>query len=91
MEVAVDGTWVGDGVDVANVPVGVAPVVTGVETGVGALGVDTGVVGVITCVEANVGPGVGVSGACVGTGAKVSGVGDWVVVAQGQGSWPVTP
>ena len=36
MEVAVDCTWVGDGCGAVVVPVGVAPVVTGVDAGVGA-------------------------------------------------------
>ena len=56
MEVAVDGTWVGDGVDV---PGGVAPVVTGVDAGVGV-------------VAACVGAGGGVPGTWRGTGPMPS-------------------
>ena len=77
MEVAVDGTWVGYGVGVPDVPVDVALVIAGVDAGVdGACRLRR---------PPTLGPGVGVSGVCVETGVGGSGVGDWVVVASGAG------
>ena len=68
VDVAVDVTWVGDSVGSAAVPVGVAPGVTGVSADVD---------GVVVDVDAGLGPGVGISGACVGTrvGDAIAGVG----------------
>ena len=89
MEVSVDGTCVGYGVGVPDVPVGVALVATGVPVGVAPVvtGVDAGVDGVVVGVEAGVGPGVGIFGVCVETAVGGSGVfelvGNAVVAALG--------
>ena len=68
MEVAVDSSWVGDGVGSVAAPVGVAPGVAGVTADMGT---------VFVGVNAGMGPGVGVSGASVGTGVinSIAGVG----------------
>ena len=58
VDVNIDGTWVGDAVGVAVVPVGVA---------LGVVGVVAGVDGVVACVGAGVGSGVGGSGVWVGS------------------------
>ena len=89
MDVAVDGTWVGYGVGVPDVPVGVALVIAGVPVGVAPVvtGVDAGVDGVVVGVEAGVGPSVGIFGVCVETAVGGSGVfelvGNAVVTALG--------
>ena len=63
MEVAVDCSWVGATVGSVAAPVGVAP---------GVVGVVADVDGVVVGVETGVGPGVGVSGACVWASLGVS-------------------
>ena len=84
VEVRFAGAWVGDTVGSAGAPVGEIP---------GVAGVDAGVDAPFVAVNAGVGPGVGIPGACVGTGgagvAVASGVdelaGNGVVAAPGPG------
>ena len=76
MEVAVDCSWVGDGVGSVAAPVGVAPGVAGVTAGMGT---------VFVGVNAGMGPGVGVSGAFVGPAVGAAGAGVGSDVASGAG------